>query len=136
MLACHKKGKQTMKKQTRKNGFTLVEIMIVVLIIGLLAAIAVPGFARARADARAKTCVNNLRLIEAAKDQWAMATNAAEGDAVVVADDEYIQQFKGNTEPVCPVGSTAYTVGVVGSPPECAADVTKNADNGYHALPQ
>jgi prepilin-type N-terminal cleavage/methylation domain-containing protein len=123
-------------KKTRKNGFTLVEIMIVVLIIGLLAAIAVPGFARARADARAKTCVNNLRLIEAAKDQWAMATGAAEGATVTVTDAEYIEQFKGSTQPLCPVGPTAYVVGAVGTAPTCAApNTTKNADNGYHAIP-
>lgn len=122
-------------KKTRKNGFTLVEIMIVVLIIGLLAAIAVPGFARARADARAKTCVNNLRLIEAAKDQWAMATGAAEAATVTTTDAEYIQQFKGNTQPQCPVGPTAYVVGAVGTVPTCAApNVTKNANNGYHAI--
>jgi prepilin-type N-terminal cleavage/methylation domain-containing protein len=122
-------------KKTRKNGFTLVEIMIVVLIIGLLAAIAVPGFARARDDARSKTCVNNLRLIEAAKDQWAMATGAVEGAAVTATDAEYIEQFKGSVEPECPVGGgTAYTVGAVGANPTCTA-VTPNAANGYHALP-
>lgn len=113
-----------------KQGFTLVEIMIVVLIIGLLAAIAIPGFAKARADARAKTCVNNLRLIEAAKDQDAMENNLEEGGTPV----NISQYLKGNTVPVCPVGNSAYTVGAVGTLPVCTSTATKNANNGYHAI--
>ncbi|MEO0249499.1 MAG: prepilin-type N-terminal cleavage/methylation domain-containing protein, partial [candidate division WOR-3 bacterium] len=60
-----------------QKGFTLVEIMIVVLIIGILLAIAVPNFIRARESSRAKSCVANLKQIESAKEQWAMDTKAA-----------------------------------------------------------
>jgi len=62
------------KIKTRRGGFTLVEIMIVVAIIALLAALAVPGFLRARKRSQATTCLNNLRLIDAAKDQYATDT--------------------------------------------------------------
>ena len=58
----------------RKSGFTLVEIMIVVCIIGLLAAIAIPNFVRARTTAQMNTCIDNLRQIDAAKQQWALET--------------------------------------------------------------
>jgi prepilin-type N-terminal cleavage/methylation domain-containing protein len=77
-----------MFKQLNKNrgGFTLVEIMIVVAIIALLAAIAVPGFLRARKRSQATRILNDLRMIDAAVDQYAIETNKATAAPVVVAD--------------------------------------------------
>lgn len=105
----------------RKNtaGFTLVEIMIVVAIIGLLAAIAVPNFIQARTQARTNACINNLRLIDAGKEQWALANNKAEGDSV--AEDDVAPYMKGGTFPTCPAEGT-YSVENVGTDPTCTTD--------------
>ncbi|HEX8076595.1 MAG TPA: prepilin-type N-terminal cleavage/methylation domain-containing protein [Chthoniobacterales bacterium] len=71
---------------SRRSGFTLVEIMIVVAIIALLAAIAVPGFLRARKRSQASRIINDLRLIDAAVDQYAIETSKKSGDSVEVTD--------------------------------------------------
>jgi prepilin-type N-terminal cleavage/methylation domain-containing protein len=70
----------------RRGGFTLVEIMIVVAIIALLAAIAVPGFLRARKRSQATRILNDLRMIDSAVDQYAIETNRTTGAAVNTAD--------------------------------------------------
>jgi prepilin-type N-terminal cleavage/methylation domain-containing protein len=74
------------KLNKRRGGFTLVEIMIVVAIIALLAAIAVPGFLRARKRSQASRIINDLRLIDSAVDQYAIETNKKSGDNVAVTD--------------------------------------------------
>jgi prepilin-type N-terminal cleavage/methylation domain-containing protein len=70
----------------RRGGFTLVEIMIVVAIIALLAAIAVPGFLRARKRSQATRILNDLRMIDSAVDQYAIETNKSTGNIVAVGD--------------------------------------------------
>lgn len=70
----------------RRGGFTLVEIMIVVAIIALLAAIAVPGFLRARKRSQASRIINDLRLIDAAVDQYAIENNKTTGSTVNTVD--------------------------------------------------
>jgi prepilin-type N-terminal cleavage/methylation domain-containing protein len=107
----------------KAKGFTLIEIMIVVLIIGILLAIAVPNFMHARETSRAKACVANLKQVDAAKEQWAMDNNANNGDAVV--DAEVNAYIKGGA-PTCPSGGT-YTYGAVGTDPTCSI-------GGDHAL--
>jgi prepilin-type N-terminal cleavage/methylation domain-containing protein len=74
------------KLTTKRAGFTLVEIMIVVAIIALLAAIAVPGFLRARKRSQASKIINDLRLIDSAVDQYAVETTKKTGDPVAVSD--------------------------------------------------
>ena len=74
------------KLNKRRGGFTLVEIMIVVAIIALLAAIAVPGFLRARKRSQASRVLNDLRLIDSAVDQYAIENNKAAGATVRTVD--------------------------------------------------
>jgi prepilin-type N-terminal cleavage/methylation domain-containing protein len=81
------------KLNKKRGGFTLVEIMIVVAIIALLAAIAVPGFLRARKRSQASRIINDLRLIDAAVDQYAIENNRTTGSTVTIpAWTAYLKQ--------------------------------------------
>jgi prepilin-type N-terminal cleavage/methylation domain-containing protein len=97
-------------KTNNKSGFTLVEIMIVVAIIGLLAAIAIPNFVRARESAQLNSIANNLRILEGAKEQWALENKKSTTDAVATTD--LTTYLKNNTMPVPVVGETYVTATV------------------------
>jgi len=112
-------------KRISRRAFTLVEIMIVVLIIGILMAIAVPNFIKARETSRMNSCIANLKQIDSAKEEFAMATKLDTGATVLQSDiaPGYIKSF-----PTCP-GGGVYTINVVGTNPTCSLSA-----NG-HVLP-
>ena len=119
-------------KTTANRAFTLIEIMIVVLIIGILLAIAVPNFIRAREQSRAKACSANLEQIDSAKEQYAMDARVNEGAAVADANlfggTLYIK-----VKPLCP-SSGVYTLGNVSVDPTCDADTTTRPKGFFHSV--
>ncbi len=106
-------------EHTVARGFTLVEIMIVVAIIGLLATIAVPSYQLAREKARMTACISNLKLIDGAIQSWSLDMHKDSGQPVTFAD---ISPYLGSPA-VCPSGGTSfddsYTITAVDAQPAC-----------------
>jgi prepilin-type N-terminal cleavage/methylation domain-containing protein len=123
------------KKMNRKAGFTLVEIMIVVAIIGLLAAIAIPNFVKARTTSQQNACINNLRLIDSSKQQWALEQRKQNSDSPAGTDlQPYLGRGAAGELPACPVDAanafaSSYIQGIVGNKPTC------NIVSSTHILP-
>jgi len=102
---------------TSSSGGREILASLAVAPVGLMAAIAIPSFVKARQTSQQNACINNLRIIDAAKEQWALANRKSEGDEVDLAGIcEYI---KGGTLPVCPQGGV-YTVNPIGEDPTCS----------------
>jgi prepilin-type N-terminal cleavage/methylation domain-containing protein len=127
-------------KTSRIAGFTLMEIMIVVAIIGLLAAIAIPNFLSARSTSQMNACINNLRQIDSAKQQWALETAQKSTASITVSA---LQTFLGRgsngslKSVYCPLDSTrtylnSYTTGNMDTPPVC--NINGNSATYTHVM--
>src|ERR1700722_8908371 len=120
---------------SRRAGFTLVEIMIVVAIIGLLAAIAIPNFVHARAKSQATACINNMRQIDSAIQQFSMEAGKHAGDTLNYPGDltPYIKLNSDGFIPPCPAGGL-YTLTPVGNIPSVLCSLGNSVDPP-HVLP-
>src|SRR6266566_793262 len=116
------------KLNKRRGGFTLVEIMIVVAIIALLAAIAVPGFLRARKRSQASRILNDLRMIDAAVDQYAIETNRSTGNTVAITD--WTNYLKKNTS----LYNTGKSLLGTSYGPQTVDTIPKVTTNDYNVL--
>ena len=122
------------RNKKKDAGFTLIEIMIVVLIIAILLAIAIPNFLRARETSRAKACQGNLRRVETSKEQWAMENKKVATDTPTATDlvTEYIKGTE-DTWPVCPSSGT-YACGNMSTRPVCSIGTNGTGAYDDHAL--
>ena len=121
---------EQMKKNKLIQGFTLVEIMIVVAIIAILAAIAIPNFVNSRKKSQAKACVANMKQIFGASEQWKLAGNAGV-PTVAQLIDPAAGFIKASTAPACPAGGT-YTL----TDTDCTCSIAATLGVGYeHVLP-
>ncbi len=110
----------------RKNAFTIIEIMIVLLIMGLLMAMAFPSFYRARLVTRKAVCINNLRQIEAAISRWALDNSITTGASIDTQQETEIYTYVRGDVLQCPSGG-AYNMGTVGVHPQATCEVEDHA---------
>jgi len=126
-------------KTVRSGGFTLIEIMIVVAIIGLLATMAIPNFMHANEKAKQTTCINNLRQIDGAKQAWSVENRVALTTTPVIANIQpYLGRGTAGTAPTCPSDgsksfATSYSLNDLQTAPACLINPGTPGDaTGHH----
>lgn len=128
-----------MKKHAREDGFTLIEIMIVVGIVGILASIAIPYYMKSRIQTNAKSCINNLRILEDAKAQYAIEYKKTNADSITISDLTAYLRNPNATR--CPSTDDEYEIGgsasgAIGSPITCPNYSPTSEEFSTHKLVQ
>ena len=118
-------SKEMKTKKMRAAGFTLVEIMIVVAIIGLLIGVAVPKFSQMRSDAQQTACFMQLKLIDNSKEMWATKEKRANGQTPT--KEQLAQYIDDDGNLSCPGGGAEYTIGAVGEKASCPIHGNRSA---------
>ncbi len=108
-------------RPTRKSGFTLVEVVVLLAIVLLLLTLAVPNYVRERRTVQREACIEQLRQIGAAKDRWATQNRKSAG--TVVSASDLVKYLKHGQMPVCPAGGE-YAINPVGVAPTCSLGVS------------
>jgi prepilin-type N-terminal cleavage/methylation domain-containing protein len=120
-------------RNSKTSGFTLVEIMIVVAIIGLLAAIAIPNFVKARSTSQMNACINNLRQMDGAMEEYALETKLPSTATYALSNlNPYIKLTTGSNLPLCPGGGTYSAGASVTVAPTCSL----SGQTGYPHIQQ
>lgn len=113
------------QRRERAGAFTLVEIMIVIGIIALLVSVATPYYVRYRTNAQTKSCLANLKQLDAAKEQWALEAHKITGDPCFMTNIVGLDKYIKNT-PECPATTAPYVLGNIGERPVCQSGLTEH----------
>jgi prepilin-type N-terminal cleavage/methylation domain-containing protein len=105
---------------SRRAGFTLAEIMITVSVIGLICAVAIPSLVKSRANAQKRTCIANLREIDAAVQQWALENKVNSKMTYKLTTAKLLAYLKGSKLPICPAGGTYKPGTTIADVPDCS----------------